>query len=82
MTIGAGAGAGAGACWRGLRSTLRRRARRQPLLKDADLVLEVLDGRRGALEQLVDLVAVVAPARLPDVDVAEFLRSHVHGAPC
>ena len=86
VTTGAGAGAGAErAPVAPVRSRLRRAgggARRQPLLEDADLVLEVLDRPGRALEQLVHLVTVVAAERLADVDVSEFLRSHVHGEPC
>ncbi len=44
------------------------------------LRLEVLDRRRGALEQLVDVVAVIAAPRLTDLDVAQLLRGHVHGS--
>jgi hypothetical protein len=43
------------------------------------LVLEVLDRRGGPLEELVDVVAVVAAPRLADLDVAQLLRGHVHG---
>ena len=43
------------------------------------LGLEVLDGRGRSLQQLVDIVAVIAAPRLPDLDVAELLRGDVHG---
>ena len=45
----------------------------------ADLGLETLDPGRGPLEQVVDVVAVVAAEPFPDVDVAEFPWRHVHG---
>ena len=52
---------------RGLWSRLRCRAgsrlgrtRGEPLLEDADLMLEMLDRRGSALEQLVDLIPVVS----------------------
>ncbi len=43
-----------------------------------DLGLEPLDPGGGALEQVVDVVAVVAAEPFPDVDVAEFPWRHVH----
>ncbi len=43
-----------------------------------DLRLETLDPGGGPLEQVVDVVAVVPPEALPDVDVAEFPWRHVH----
>ncbi len=42
---------------------------------------EALDGDGGALEEVVDLVAVVAAPRVLDLAAAEFLRSHIHGRP-
>ena len=39
----------------------------------------MVDG--GALEEVVDLVAVVAAERLLDLAAAEFLRGDIHGRP-
>jgi hypothetical protein len=58
------------------------RAGLDALLQGADLVLEALDRRRGAFEQLVDVVAVVAAPRLPDLGVTKLLGRYVHGDPC
>ena len=42
---------------------------------------EALDGDRGALEQVVDLVAVVPAPRVLDLAAPEFLGRHIHGRP-
>ena len=42
---------------------------------------ETLDGRRGAFEQLVDVVAVVAAEPFSDVGVPQLTGSHIHGKP-
>jgi hypothetical protein len=42
------------------------------------LAREVLDRDRGALEEVVDLVAVVAAERLFDLAASELLRCYVH----
>ena len=44
-------------------------------------VREALDRDRGALEQVVDLVAVVAAPRVLDLAAPEFLGGHIHGRP-
>ena len=54
--------------------SLGRRARWRLL----DLAREVLDRDCGALEEVVDLVAVVAAERLFDLAPAELLRCYVH----
>ncbi len=43
------------------------------------ILREALDGDRGALEQIVDLVAVVPAPRVLDLTAAEFLGGHIHG---
>ena len=44
-------------------------AQRLSTVRDADLMLEVLDRRGGALQQLVDLIPVVSAKRFTDIDV-------------
>ena len=68
----------------GLRRGLHGRGRipLDPLLQGADLLLQVLDRRGGAFEQLVDVVAVVPAPRLTDLGVTKFLGRYVHDAPC
>jgi hypothetical protein len=51
---------------------------RGPGLRLVSLLVEMLDRRRRPLEQLVDVVAVVAAPRLTNLDVAQLLRGHVH----
>ena len=63
----AGAGAGAGATTGCRRSLSELAARNWCALR-----LEVLDRRRGPLEELVDVVAVI-PAPFADLDVAQLL---------
>jgi hypothetical protein len=58
----------------------RGASRLDPLLHRAHLLLQVLDRRGGAFEQLVDVVAVVPAPRLTDLGVTKFLGRYVHGA--
>ncbi len=45
------------------------------------LLRQALDGDGRPLEQIVDLVTVVAAPRVLDLAAPEFLRGHVHGRP-
>ena len=55
----------------------RRRGRARLRLETIPFGSEVLDRRRGALEQLVDIVTVVTAPRLADIGFAEFLGGYV-----
>jgi hypothetical protein len=58
---------------------------REPGTQLRVLGLEVLDGRCRALEELVDVVTVITPPRLANLDVAKLLGRDVdagHGEPC
>ena len=63
----------------GLATAVRFELRRvQPFAHLVDARVARVDARRGALEQVVDDVSVVAAERLGDLGVSEFSRSDFH----
>ena len=65
---GGGAGRRRGRCLRGAG------------LRGADLLFEVSIVAAAALEELVDVVAVIAAPRFADLDVAQLLGGDIHGS--
>ena len=63
----------------GLPTAVRFELRRlQPFAHLVDAVVARVDARRGALEEVVDDLSVVAAERLGDLGVSEFSRSNFH----
>ncbi len=54
----------------------------RPNLRVLQLLVELLHSARDLLEEGIDLVGVVTPEPLAELDVVEHLRGEFHGAHC